>query len=64
MKSIKAPTVILPKYLQDNSPETRYAAQMYFLNELHKWTHEYKQKVIKSRANYITKTMKLEADNA
>jgi len=64
MKSIKAPTVILPKYLQDNGPETRYAAQMYFLNELNKWTFEYKNKVIRSRARYIEKVTKInEANN-
>lgn len=55
MKSIRGPTIMLPKYLQGTDPESRIFAEAYFLVELHKWAEEYKMKVVRNRARYYKK---------
>lgn len=57
MKSIRGPTIILPKYLQGTDPESKIFAEAYFLVELHKWAEQYKNKVVRNRARYYKKNM-------
>jgi len=54
-KSIRAPTVILPKYLQGTDPESRLFAEAYFLKQLEMWANEYQEKLVKRRAAYLKK---------
>lgn len=61
MKSIKAPIVILPKYLQGSGADLTLAAESYFVIELEKWLTSYKAKLVKRRVRYIEKQTKLTA---
>jgi len=59
MKSIKAPIVILPKYLQGTGADLTLAAESYFVIELEKWLAAYKSKLVKKRVRYIEKQAKM-----
>lgn len=55
MKSISAPTVILPKYLQGTDPESTLFAETYFMEEVFKWLTDYRNKIVEKRKRYYTK---------
>jgi len=61
MRSIRAPTVVLPSYLQGSGPEIELAAKSYFIIELEKWITQYKDRLVKSRARYLARQTKVAA---